>query len=106
MHLFKSTYSNKFTSQCSTTTISIVQKEDPDDVWSLGKRFACCLYIALLISLKNGNWPDVDDSAEAAAASSSKICGMVFASSALRFFNMAFLHFVRDVLIHRAIAIV
>ncbi|KRY76566.1 hypothetical protein T4A_10706, partial [Trichinella pseudospiralis] len=38
---------------------------------SLGKRFARCLYIALLTSLKNRNWPDVGGSALAAAASSS-----------------------------------
>ncbi|KRX15669.1 hypothetical protein T07_8092 [Trichinella nelsoni] len=29
---------------------------------SLGKRFARSLYMALLTSLKNGNWPDIDGS--------------------------------------------
>ncbi|KRX42981.1 hypothetical protein T05_1184 [Trichinella murrelli] len=47
---------------------------------SLGKRlyivyitviYTRCLYIALLTSLRNGNWPNVDSSAEAAAPSSS-----------------------------------
>ncbi|KRY29057.1 hypothetical protein T01_13270 [Trichinella spiralis] len=49
------------------------QEQDPDDLWEVWESvsFTRCLYIALLSSLKNGNWLNVDGSAEMDAASSS-----------------------------------